>query len=81
MPEYSADGATLTTRADGKLEFANINRPLPEFTIFAGTVAGHVLHINSRDYPLAELVEPGTPLQFKITKISLITLLGGRFLP
>jgi hypothetical protein len=78
MPETSQGEMTVRLTPEGKLVLDNINRTLPEITVFVGTVANHVLHVSGREIPLAELVPPGNPAKFKITKASYITLLRGR---
>lgn len=81
MPETSQGGMTVRLAPEGKLVLDNINRQLPEFTVFVGTIADHSLRVDGRDIALADLVPPGTPLKFKLVKASYFTLLKGRCIP
>ncbi|HWQ60780.1 MAG TPA: DUF1850 domain-containing protein [Negativicutes bacterium] len=78
MPETSQGEMTVRLTPEGKLVLDNINRQLPEFTVFVGTVANHILHAAGREIPLADLAPPGSPLNLKITKASYFTLLRSR---
>jgi len=70
----------LKFNAQGLLELTNINRTLDNFTVFVGTVAEHSLTINNQEVYLADLVAPGTGLQFAIAKVSYYELWKGRCL-
>jgi hypothetical protein len=71
---------TVRLTPEGKLVLANINRPLPEITVYVGTVANHILYAAGRGIPLADLVPPQTPLNFRIDKVSYFTLLRSKYI-
>lgn len=75
MPETAIDGMNLKLGDDGMLELTNINRSLPEITVFVGTIAEHILRVGNRTIPLAQLVIPGEALRFTLEKVSLFNLL------
>jgi hypothetical protein len=81
MPETSQGETTVRLTPAGKIVLDNINRSLPEITVFVGTVANHVLYAAGREIPLADLAPPGTPLTFRIAKVSYFTLLSSRCIP
>jgi hypothetical protein len=72
MPEESHIGE------DGWLEW-NVNRLVPELTLFIGWVANHSLHLRGQDIPLARLAEAGTLLSMRIQKASRYDLWKGEF--
>lgn len=78
MPETSQGEMTVRLTPERKLAFTNINRQLPEISVFVGTVANHILIAGDREIPLTDLAPPETPLTFKIDKISYITLMRTR---
>lgn len=80
MPETSQGGMTVRLTPEGKIVFDNINRHLPEFTVFIGTVANHILYAAGREILLADLAPPGTPLTFRIAKASCFTLARSRYI-
>jgi hypothetical protein len=76
VPDTAGDGTI--TLSGGMVEVSDINRQSPDITLFVGTVAQHSLHINNHAIRLADIVPPGNPLQIKIVRISLLTLLLNR---
>jgi hypothetical protein len=65
MPESSTDQGTLRVLPDGWLEWT-VNREVPEVILRVGLVAQHALQIRGERVALADLVEPGTALAFRI---------------
>ncbi len=80
MPETPQGEMTLRLMPEGKLVLANVNRRLPEFTIFVGAVANHILYAAGREIPLVDLAPPETSLTFRIAKASYFDLLRSRFI-
>jgi hypothetical protein len=78
MPETSQGEMTVRLTPEGKLVLDNINRTLPEFAVFVGTVANHILYVADRQIPLTDLAPPQTPLKFRAAKASYFTLLRSR---
>jgi hypothetical protein len=74
MPEGSHIGE------DGWLKW-NVNRLVPELTLFVGWVANHTLHLKGQVIPLARLAEAGTLLSLRIENASRYELWKGRCVP
>lgn len=79
MPEAAPPGASLKT-VDGMLELSNINLSRREIDLFVGTVANHTLTVKQRTLALADIVPPGTHLQFKVNRVSYFDIWKGRCL-
>ena len=62
------------------LEFSNINRPLPEFRLFIGTEADHVLSVPSGEYRLSKLAPPQTSLRIACRRLSAFEAAAGEFM-
>jgi len=76
IPEVATAEHPLRFTSDGWLEYT-VNRPTPDVTIFVGRVAEHTLHIKDRAIALATLAEPGTALNFSVTRQSLYEIYRG----
>ncbi|MHC1758837.1 MAG: DUF1850 domain-containing protein [Negativicutes bacterium] len=81
MPETSAGDLQLRIADDGWLELTGINRSMKDITMFAGTVANHSLRIRDKEFPLIDMVRPGTSVKFSMGKISTYDYLKGRCTP
>ena len=81
MPVADEEGARLIIRPDTSLELIDINRRLNEFTVFAGTVADHHVEVRGTLFRLSELVKPGEPVKFQVTKLSYLQWQKGRYSP
>ncbi len=69
MPESSTDEGTLAVLDNGWLEWT-VNKPVPEVIVRVGRVANHTLLLKGREFPLADLAEPGSALRFKVRRAS-----------
>lgn len=69
MPESSTDEGTLAVLDDGWLEWT-VNRPVPDLIVRVGRVANHTLLLKGREFPLADLAEPGSALRFAVRRVS-----------
>jgi hypothetical protein len=69
MPESSTDEGTLAVLDNGWLEWT-VNRPVPEVIVRVGRVANHTLLLKGREFPLADLAEPGSALRFTARRAS-----------
>ena len=81
MPVADEEGARLIVRPDTSLELVDINRRLDDFTVFAGTVADHHVEVRGSFFRLSELVKPGEPIKFQVTKLSYLQWQKGRYSP
>lgn len=77
MPDASTPDGTLKVTENGWLEYT-VNRPVPEITVRVGRVANHVLQIKNRDFSLADLAPPGSPLSFRVRAARLVDVMKGR---
>jgi hypothetical protein len=77
MPETSTEQGTFRVAEDGWLEWT-INRPLPEVIVRVGRVANHTLRLKGREFRLADLAEPGTPLAMRVQTRSIYRVWKGR---
>lgn len=80
MPEGTVAGMEPHLNNEGLLEISSIDYRLPEINLFVGTVAKHTLSINNRKIALADLAEPGKPVQLKLSYVSVVQLWKGRCL-
>lgn len=69
MPESSTDEGTLAILDNGWLEWT-VNQPVPELIVRVGRVANHTLLLKGREFPLANLAEPGSALRFTVRRAS-----------
>jgi len=69
IPEVATAEHPLRFTSDGWLEYT-VDRQVPDVTIFVGRVAEHTLHISDRVIALAAVAEPGTALNFSVTRQS-----------
>ena len=80
MPEASTEEGTLSVVDGSWLEWT-VNRPVSEFTVRVGRVAGHTLHLKGRKIPLTDLAEPGSALTLRVRKARWLDLMKGRCIP
>ncbi len=69
IPEVATVEHPLRFTSDGWLEYT-VDRQVPDVTVFVGRVAEHTLHIRDRVIALAAVAEPGTALNFSVTRQS-----------
>ena len=80
MPDATTDEGTLIVTPDGWLEWT-VNRPVPEITVRVGRVAEHKLNLKGREIRLADLAQPGAPLNMRVRKARMLDLMKGRCVP
>lgn len=77
MPDGSTEEGQLSVLPGGWLEWT-LNRPVPEIILRVGEVANHTLAIKAREFPLADLAEPGTAVVFRLRMVSFLATMKGR---
>jgi hypothetical protein len=77
MPDASTEEGQFSVMPGGWLQWS-VNRPVPEIILRVGEVANHTLTIKGRQFPLAELAQPGTAVAFRVRMISFLATMKGR---
>ncbi|WP_234978367.1 DUF1850 domain-containing protein [Bacillus tuaregi] len=71
MPANASEGETFE-QVDGKYYIKNMERIFPSFDLRVGKVrANHTLIFEDNEYPLSQIIEPGTWVRLKIETINL----------
>jgi hypothetical protein len=74
IPETTNEAGRLAFGPDGRVIYS-LSRDVPEIRLFVGRVAGHVLTVNRRSTPLADLIEPGRAVLIRPRTYSLFELI------
>lgn len=78
MPSGASEEGEVFEMKDGKYFLKNMNREFDSFVLRVGKVrANHTLLYKKQQYPLSEVVEPGTRLKIKVKKLSILQQMEG----
>lgn len=76
MPDGSDNpNAELHFNEDGLVEISNINKEFDKITYYVGTFADHTLHAGNNNLRLVDIMEPKTPAEIKIKRVSIFTII------
>ncbi|UII57058.1 DUF1850 domain-containing protein [Cytobacillus spongiae] len=77
MPSDAAEGEVFEQK-DGKYYIKNMERIFPSFDMRIGKVrANHRVIYNEKEYPIGDVIDPGTWIRIKVEKISMLQQLKG----